>query len=90
LIDKHGDSLLLGCTHYGLLKEGIEEHFGQQVMIFSQTEIIPKKLFAYLEAHPEIESTLTKNGTRNIYLSEHTQKYDTVIGEILGGVFVEG
>jgi glutamate racemase len=89
LIDKGGDTLILGCTHYTLLKEGIEERVGQSLMIFSQAEIIPKKLFSYLEAHPEIESHLSKNGTRNIYLSEHTQKYDSVIGEILGGVFMK-
>jgi glutamate racemase len=89
LIAKGGDSLILGCTHYTLLKEGIEERIGQSLMIFSQAEIIPKKLYQYLEAHPEIESKLSKDGTRNIYLSEHTQKYNRVIGEILGGVFIE-
>ena len=87
-VDHGGDSLILGCTHYGLLKEGIEEHFGQELMIFSQAEIIPKKLFAYLEAHPEIKEKLSQDGTRNIYLSEHTQSYDKVIGEILGGHFI--
>lgn len=87
-IDRGGDSLILGCTHYGLLKQGIEEHFGQQVMIFSQTEIIPKKLFAYLEAHPEIKENLSQGGTRNIYLSSHTKNYDNIVGEILGGHFI--
>ncbi len=90
LINKGGDSLILGCTHYTLLKEGIEECIGQSLMIFSQTEIIPKKLYLYLEAHPEIENKLTRTESRNIYLSEHNDKYDRVIGEILGGVFMEG
>ncbi len=90
LLEKGGDSLILGCTHYGLLKQGIEEHFGQKVMIFSQAEIIPKKLFAYLEAHPEIKNKLTQGGTRNIFLSAHTRNYDKVVGDILGGFFLEG
>jgi glutamate racemase len=88
LIAKGGDSLILGCTHYTLLKEGIEERIGQRLMIFSQAEIIPKKLYLYLEAHPEIERKLSRTESRNIYLSEHTQKYDRVIGEILGGHFI--
>ncbi len=88
LINKGGDSLILGCTHYTLLKEGIEERIGQSLMIFSQTEIIPKKLYQYLEAHPEIENKLTRTESRNIYLSEHNDKYDRVIGEILGGHFI--
>lgn len=90
LIEKGGDSLILGCTHYTLLKRGIEEHFGQKVTIFSQAEIIPKKLFAYLEAHPEIKNELSEGGTRNIYLSAHTKNYDKVVGDILGGMFIEG
>ncbi|MFM2381680.1 MAG: hypothetical protein RLZZ76_447 [Candidatus Parcubacteria bacterium] len=89
LLEKGGDSLILGCTHYGLLKRGIEEHVGQRIMIFSQAEIIPKKLFAYLEAHPEIKKELTQDGTRNIFLSAHTRNYDKVVGDILGGIFVE-
>lgn len=89
LIEKGGDSLILGCTHYGLLKQGIEEHIGQEVMIFSQAEIIPKKLFVYLEAHLEIKNELTQGGTRNIYLSSHTSNYDKVVGEILGGFIIE-
>ncbi len=87
-IDRGGDSLILGCTHYGLLKQGIEEHFGQELMIFSQAEIIPKKLFAYFEVHPEITEKLSHDGTRNIYLSSHTQNYDKVVGDILGGHFI--
>jgi glutamate racemase len=89
LILKGGDSLILGCTHYGLLKQGIEECIGQEVMIFSQAEIIPKKLFTYLESHPEIKNELSKGGTRNIFLSAHTRNYDKVVGDILGGFFVE-
>jgi glutamate racemase len=85
LILKGGDSLILGCTHYGLLKQGIEENVGQEIMIFSQAEIIPKKLFAYLESHPEIKNELSKSGTRNIFLSAHTRNYDKVVGDILGG-----
>jgi glutamate racemase len=88
LILKGGDSLILGCTHYGLLKQGIEEHFGHGVMIFSQAEIIPKKLFAYLEVHTEIKEKLSLGSTRNIYLSTHTQNYDKVVGEILGGYLI--
>lgn len=89
LIQRTGDSLILGCTHYALLKESLVERFGQKIMIFSPTEIIPKKLFAYLETHPEIQTQLTQNGTRNVYVSKQSRSYDRIIGEILGGHFIE-
>lgn len=89
LIEKGGDSLILGCTHYTLLREGIKDRYGQDLMVFSQDEIIPKKVYSYLEAHPEITSKLTQGGTRNIHLSKHTNSYDHILKEMLGGVFIE-
>ncbi len=83
-----GDSLILGCTHYTLLKEGITERYGDAVMVFSQAEIIPKKIYSYLEAHKEVRKLLTENGTRNIFLSAQNSNYDRIIGDILGGHFL--
>jgi len=88
LIAKGGDSLLLGCTHYTLLKEGITERYGDSIMVFSQAEIIPKKLFEYLENHLEVKSQLSTNATRNIYLSAQNSNYDRIVGDILGGHFI--
>lgn len=84
------DALILGCTHYSLLKEGIEAICTDMdgIHIFSQTEIIPKKLELYLEVHEEIREKLSKKGTRNIFLSTHTPAYDQIVGDILGGHFI--
>ena len=88
LLVKGGDSLILGCTHYTLLKEGITERYKDTVMVFSQAEIIPKKLFDYLENHQEIKNRLTTNSSRNIFLSAQNSNYDKIIGDILGGHFI--
>lgn len=80
--------LILGCTHYTTLQAGIKERYGEHLVIFSQNEIIPAKLEAYLAAHPEIESTLTRNATRNIFFTKQDAHYDQVIGVLLGGAFV--
>ena len=87
-IEKGGDSLILGCTHYALLKEGIKERYGESLMVFSQDEIIPKKVFTYLEAHPEIATELSVGATRNVYLSKHTNRYDHILKDLLGGHFL--
>lgn len=82
------DSVILGCTHYALLKQQIGEVCGVKVTLFSPDDIIPKKVEAYLEAHPEIEIKLSRSSTRNIYLSEHRPDYDKIAGDMLGGVFL--
>ncbi|OIO45913.1 glutamate racemase [bacterium (Candidatus Gribaldobacteria) CG10_big_fil_rev_8_21_14_0_10_37_21] len=55
------DTLILGCTHYGLLEKQIQ-HFGndrlQNVEVVSEGKITAKKLKDYLLRHPEIETKL--------------------------------
>lgn len=79
------DGLVLGCTHYALLKDALRAQFGAEKQIFSPDEIIPEKISAYLAAHPEIESKLTREGTRNIFLTEQKQEYDVLIERFLSG-----
>jgi glutamate racemase len=82
------EGLILGCTHYTLLAEKLREAYGDTLQIFSQTEIIPEKLEAYLMQHTEIESTLHKGGTRNVFLTEHRADYDKHISLLLEGQFL--
>lgn len=80
--------IVLGCTHYSQLKQGLRLHFGDTKSILSQDEIIPNKLSEYLTNHPEITSRLTNTGERSIHLTEHRPDYDLVMGQFLGGVYV--
>jgi glutamate racemase len=82
------DGLILGCTHYTLLTEKLREAYGEKLQIFSQSEIIPEKLGEYLVHHPEIESKLSRGGTRNVFLTEHRADYDMHISLLLEGQFL--
>lgn len=81
------DGVILGCTHYSLLKDELRKEF-PQLTILSQDEIIPDKLTDYLRRHTEIESKLSKRGTRNVYLTDNSSRYDGVLRELLGGAFI--
>ncbi len=88
LVSDHGiTGLILGCTHYTTLKEGLAARY-PTLMLFSQDDIIPAKLTSYLEAHPEHEGRLGKGGSRNIHLTKHRPEYDTIIANLLGGAFL--
>jgi glutamate racemase len=86
---KAGDVVILGCTHYALLKDRLRAHFGSTVDIISQDEVIPKKLADYLDRHTEITTRLSHTGKRNIHLTAHRPDYDRLTAEFLGGVYVQ-
>ncbi len=56
------DTLILGCTHYTLLKDRIREGY-PNLRVISQDEIIPGKFREYLMRHPELESRLTRGNS---------------------------
>jgi len=80
--------VVLGCTHYSVLKNKLAEVCkGKGLQFFAQDEIIPEKLKSYLENHLEIKNELGLNKTRNIFLTKHTNQYDDLIEELLNGKF---
>jgi glutamate racemase len=70
------DVVLLGCTHYPLLKEKIEEYLPVGVKLISQGEIVAESLASYLERHPEMESRCSKNGQRHFCTTDSTADFD--------------
>jgi glutamate racemase len=86
---REGDVVLLGCTHYTLLKDALRAHFADTLTIIAQDEVIPEKLSDYLIRHPEITSRLASTGKREIVLSEHRPDYDRLTADFLGGVYIE-
>ena len=68
------DSLILGCTHYPLLKNVFRSCL-PKVRIISQDEFMADKLKDYLQRHPEIDAHLVRNSNREFFVSslnEHT------------------
>lgn len=73
------DGVILGCTHYTLLKDSIRHMYGKTLEVVAQDEIIPKKLSAYLERHTEIESRLTRRGSLLMTLSGERTHYEEML-----------
>ena len=82
LISKKIDTLVLGCTHYGILEGKIREITGKNIKIISESKIVAQKLKNYLKRHTEIEEKLGKNGKRVFYSTDLTENF-----EILGSKF---
>ena len=62
LLNKKVEAIILGCTHYAVLKKLAQKIAGPKIKIISQDEIIPRKLAEYLTSHPEIAKKLSCAG----------------------------
>ena len=76
LISKDIDTLVLGCTHYPLIKDEVKNIVGKNIRVVCQDEFIHRKLKEYLDRHPEIDSKLTKKGTREFLITEKTDHFE--------------
>jgi glutamate racemase len=79
--------IILGCTHYSLLKDKVRVVAGVGE-VYSQDEIIPQKVADYLQRHPEITQKLSNTGKREIVITKHNPHYDRLTAEFLGGIYL--
>ena len=56
--------VLLGCTHYPLLRAGIREILPPAVEVLAQGELVAERLADWLDRHPGMERRLARNAHR--------------------------
>lgn len=79
------DSLILGCTHYPLLKEYFREAL-PRVRIISQDELMGAKLADYLRRHIEIDICLSRNRDYKFLVSNWNEHYQKVAAMLFPGI----
>lgn len=67
LLNQHVDTLILGCTHYPLLKNLIKEIVGPQITLVDPAELVVAALKRYIERKPSLKKAMT----RDEYASEY-------------------
>lgn len=83
LIEKNIDTLILGCTHYPIIKDKIKKITGN-IQLISQEEIIGPKLIDYLKRHPEIEEKLSKTNKKIFLTTDPTERFQTLGSHFFG------
>jgi len=66
------DTLVLGCTHYPLLKGLIQTRIGRKVRVIDSSYALAEQLRSFLLQRPELEKTLQKEGENLYYVSDIT------------------
>lgn len=84
LLTKKIDTLILGCTHYGILKNKIKKIVGNKVLVISEAEIVASKLKDYLRRHTEIEEKLNKKSKHIFYSTDLTDKFQALGTKFFG------
>ena len=77
------DTLVLGCTHYPLLKEKIEgwirnnrnNRNNPSIQIIAQGDLVADSLADYLTRHPEYRDQLSQNGTCRYLTTENADRF---------------
>lgn len=78
------DTIILGCTHYPLLLDKINQQLAQlssanpqlsAIKVIPQGQYIAASLEDYLRRHPEMAERLTRGGTCQYYTTESSSKF---------------
>ena len=78
------DTLILGCTHYPLLKNLIQAKIGKKVNLVDPAEETVLNVKKFLQENPSVEISLTKNKNYEFYFSDITQNLKNIAASWLG------
>jgi len=77
------DTLILGCTHYPLLKSIIAHKIGKRVSIIDSSMALAGEIRDFLNEHPEIDRELSQTGNAEFFVSDITPQFEKTACTVL-------
>lgn len=81
--EKGLESIILGCTHYPLFKEGIARILGDELTIIDSADSIAEMTRDHLISQKK-QNTASGNGTFECYVSDKPQRFKALAERFLG------
>ncbi|PMP68520.1 MAG: glutamate racemase [Thermodesulfobacterium geofontis] len=78
------DTLILGCTHYPLIKKIIQEKAGKRIKLVDPSEEIAFEIKEYIEKNPDFAKNLQPDGEPEIFVSDITPNFEKIAQLFLG------
>lgn len=78
------DTLILGCTHYPLIKNAIRGKIGKKVIVVDSAEQVVGKILSYLHEHPEVDKNLIRGTHHQFFVSDLTPATESIVKKWLG------
>jgi glutamate racemase len=72
------DTLILGCTHYPLLKKVIQRKIGKRVRLIDSSISAADSVKAFLAANTQIDRRLGRNGQLTLFVSDVTDQFKKI------------
>jgi glutamate racemase len=72
------DTLILGCTHYPLLKDKIQRKIGKRVAVIDSSIAVSEKVKDFLRNHPDVDHRLGKEGEFRLFVSDVTDQFEKI------------
>ncbi len=69
------DTILLGCTHYPILKDILQSLLPPHIQVIAQGSLVANRLSDYLIRHPEIAEMCSKNGQTQYLTTENASDF---------------
>lgn len=70
------DTVILGCTHYPLIANKIQDALPSNVNVYAQGQIVADSLQDYLSRHHQLESICMKGQKRSFFTTDSTTAFD--------------
>ncbi len=83
LKEKQIDTLILGCTHYPVLKDLIQHKIGKKVVLIDSAVSVARKIRYFLNTHPTINATMVKQAAARFFVSDVTPQFENIAQTIL-------
>ncbi len=77
------DTLILGCTHYPILKNTISKYIGKKIMLIDSGEETAKEVKRILEQE-HLLNTQKKKGKHKFYVTDFQKKFKEISERFLG------
>jgi len=78
------DTLVLGCTHYPLLKEIIQPRIGKKVHLIDSSIEVAKAVKTHLDQNAHLSKSLERNTENLYYVSDMTSTASSIAKQIFG------
>jgi glutamate racemase len=89
LLAENIDTLILGCTHYPILKEALYKVCGAQVELIESGHAVAAELTAYLEKNPQMTVAHSKTPRITVLTTDSSEHFKKWAQEILSPISVD-
>ncbi len=75
---KNIDTLILGCTHYSIIRDIIQVKIGKRVKLVDPAEEVVKELSGYLKSHPDLAQSLRSTVDHRFMVTDVTEHFQSI------------